>query len=119
LLSNDLRLASTLYIAAKSTTKTKKIVIDMDKKKEIDYTKIKVTPIQFEQMLAEYGMSKSTYVRLRGYSARSWFYVVLRKRKYLKIADLVPFVNEVGYSAASYLFKKYADTWDGLKDTQD
>jgi hypothetical protein len=88
----------------------------MKEEKEINYTKLKVTCYQFELILDEYGMSKAEYVRLRGEHTRSWFYCVLRKRKYLRQSDLEPFVQEVGYSAARNLFKKYAETWDEERD---
>ena len=54
-----------------------------------------ITPIEFERILKLYGMQYKTYSELRG-KCHSWFYSVLRKKKYLSYTDINTFAENIG-----------------------
>jgi hypothetical protein len=61
-----------------------------------------VTPIEFERVLAKYGMKKREYALSHNHRP-AWWYTVLCRRRFLTVADIRTFTNIAG-----------ADTFDIL-----
>lgn len=66
---------------------------------------LNITPIEFERMLNLYGMNYRAYSQLRGKS-HSWFYSVLRQKKYLSFVDAKMLADEIGVETFNFLLSK-------------
>ncbi|MCL2040388.1 MAG: hypothetical protein FWG85_08195 [Bacteroidetes bacterium] len=77
-----------------------------EKIEKIDIKDFKdVKPIELERVLKLYGMQKKYYCELCNRS-KSWWYVVLLKRKYLSYSDIKILTDDIGLETFEVLLRK-------------
>jgi len=66
---------------------------------------LNVEPIELERVLKLYGMDFKIYSNLRG-KCHSWFYTVLRKKKYLSLLDVKALTDNIGTDTFDFLLER-------------
>ena len=87
------------------------------KEKEINFSDYQIDCLTFEKILFDLGIQKKEYCEWRG-KCRSWFYEVLRKRRYLNILDMKALLYSTNSSVSAHEFIALCEKY-GVKANED